>query len=417
MKKLVLFFLTVYDNWIRNIILLVGCFLSCVLLLGILYCADEYNTVFSYARNGHIKDYVFVSDSLLMEKSINNDTSSLDSDYTLEDALQSMGGVEVSYFVANLQVVDLNRFNEEGGNLMLNLAYPGTPSFNDMKQKIAEGRLPEARNEIVLSHEAKVYYSLGETVELGYIVFHENGSVEFHPMTAKVVGFMPENPITKDAIDLIFPDASLETLFNRESYYTGYIEGFIGQPFDYTDDGVPIELRFGANIKTCRATNGRTAEELYKDILKEYPGLTQSIITGSALREHYWQEKRPIILKLLIIFILSIMLFVCFLIGSLYLQAREKSLEMCVLYAHGMTWSGASFLVCASYFPGILLGMICGIYFFFANAKQRFGLYCRFQLSYVAWTCLICIGISMLCTLSIYVRMARQSPVEVIRKD
>ena len=62
MNKLHLFFMTIYDNSIRILILTLGCFFSCALLLGIFYTADEYITVFSYARNGHIEDYVFVND-------------------------------------------------------------------------------------------------------------------------------------------------------------------------------------------------------------------------------------------------------------------------------------------------------------------------------------------------------------------
>ena len=424
MKKLVLYFLTVYDNMIRNIILLLGCFISCALLLGIFYSADEYITVFSYARNGHIEDYVFASDNLAFGSSRYNTDSSSGTNQTLEDMFANLSGIEASYFVAELQVIDVNKI-VENGNINFNIAYPGTPSFNDIKQKIAEGRLPEARNEIVLCHEAKEYYSLGDLIVLGYPDMHDDYSYELHPLTVKVVGFMPPNPITKDQTIGVYSEASLKDFFKREAFVTGlnneynngFIEGFIGQPFDYADDGFPAKLRFDGNIKTCRATDGRTAEELCEDILKTYPGLTGKIITGSMLKEHYWQEIRPTVVKLLIAFVLSIMLFACFLIGSLYLQAREKSLEICVLYAHGMTWTGASFLVCASYFPGIILGMICGMIFFFGNADKNFGLYCSFEFSYVALTCLICLGISILCTIPIYIRMARQSPIEVIRKD
>ena len=411
MKKLVLYFLTVYDNLIRNIILLLGCFLSCTLLLGIFYSADEYITVFSYARNGHIEDYVFVSDHRSLMSRDGSNTY-----LTLEEALANIQDTEVSYFVKKLQVVDPNRI-DENGNLSLNIAYPGTPSFNEMNQRIAEGRLPEARNEIVLCHEAKEYYSLGDTIVLGYPDIHDDYSYDLHPLTVKVVGFMPKDPIIKDSINVVCPPNSLADFFNRESFDPNFIEGFIGEPFDYADDGFPVALRFDGNIKTCRATDGRTAEELCEDILKTYPGLSESVITGSTLKEHYWQKIRPTVVKLLIAFFLSVMLFSCFLIGSLYLQAREKSLEMSVLYAHGMTWAGASFLVCASYFPGIILGMICGMIFFFGNADKNFGLYCSFEFSYVALTCLICLGISILCTIPIYIRMARQSPIEVIRKD
>lgn len=412
MKKLVLYFLTVYDNAIRNLILLSGCFISCLLLLGILYSADEYNTIFSYAKNGHIEDYVFVSDNRDYMLSCDNN-----SDLTLEEALGNIHDTEVSYFVADLQVMCTDRVDEDGEIIELNIAYPGTPSFVEMKQRIAEGRLPEARNEIVLSHEAKAYFSLGESIELGYLDIHEDLTFDSYPLTVKVVGFMPKDPITKDATNCTCTASSLHNFFNRESFDRNFVEGFIGQPFDYTDDGFPVELRYGANIKTCRATDGRTAEELYEDILKTYPGLGGSIVTGSMLKEHYWQEIRPTVVKLLIAFVLSIMLFACFLIGSLYLQAREKSLEICVLYAHGMTWTEASFLVCASYFPGIILGMICAVIVFFGNAEQAFGLICDFRFSYVAWTCLICLGISILCTIPIFIRMARQSPIEVIRKD
>ena len=303
---------------------------------------------------------------------------------------------------------------DENENLMLNIAYPGTPSFNEMKQIISEGRLPEARNEIVLCHEAKAYYSLGDTIVLGYI---DIDAQKFRPLSVQVVGFMPKNPIAKDQTNCIDPSNSLGDMFNRHFPDNYFLEGFIGQPFDYTDDGVPVDLSFEANILTCRATDGRTPEKLCEDILKSFPGSTGSVITGATLKDHYWQEKRPIIVKLVIAFILSVMLFACFLIGSLYLQAREKSLEISILYAHGMTWAGASFLVCASYFPGIFLGMISGIIIFFAVAEQGFGLYCYFQFSYVAWTCLTCLGISILCTIPIYIRMARQSPIEVIRKD
>ena len=424
MKKLVLYFLTFYDNAIRNLIILLGCFVSSALLLGIFYTADEYITVFSYARNGHIEDYVFISNNLSVDTLTYNNTSSPDSDYSLEKALESISNVEVSYFVANLQVIDMN-LADGNGNINLNIAYPGTPSFNDIKQKIAEGRLPEARNEIVLCHEAKAYYSLGDTIVLGYQDIHDDYSFDLHPLTVKVVGFMPPNPITKDQTIGVYSEASLKDFFKREAFVTGlnneynngFIEGFIGQPSDYADDGFPVELRFDGNINTCRATDGRTAEELCEDLLKNYPGLSESIITGATLKDHYWQEKRPIIVKLVIAFILSVMLFACFLIGSLYLQAREKSLEISILYVHGMTWYAASFLVCASYFPGIFLGMISGIIIFFAVAEKGFGLYCYFQFSYVAWTCLICLGISILCTIPIYIRMARQSPIEVIRKD
>ena len=389
-------------------------------MLGILYSADEYNTIFSYAKNGHIEDYVFVSDNRLYMLSCDNNF-----DLTLEEALADIHDTEVSYFVAELQVLCTDRVDEDGEIIELNIAYPGTPSFVEMKQRIAEGRLPEARNEIVLSHEAKEYYSLGDSIVLGYLDIHEDQTFDSHPLTVKVVGFMPPNPITKDQTIEVYDEASLQDFFKRAAYIIGYhngftegfIEGFIGQPFDYTDDGFPVELQFGANITTCRATDGRTAEKLYEDILKTYPGLGGSIVTGSMLKEHYWQEIRPTVVKLLIAFVLSIMLFACFLIGSLYLQAREKSLEICVLYAHGMTWTEASFLVCASYFPGIILGMICAVIVFFGNAEQAFGLICDFRFSYVAWTCLICLGISILCTIPIFIRMARQSPIEVIRKD
>ena len=211
MKKLVLYFLTVYDNAIRNLILLLGCFISCMLLLGILYSADEYITIFSYAKNGHIEDYVFVSDNIPVEKLIYNNTSSSDSDYTLENVLESLGGVEASYFAANLQVVDLERFDEDGENLMLNIAYPGTPSFNEMKMRIAEGRLPEAKNEIVMCHEAKARYYLGETILLGYMDIHKD-YMDYRPLTVKVVGFMPKNPISKDVTNCIVPSNSLEAL-------------------------------------------------------------------------------------------------------------------------------------------------------------------------------------------------------------
>ena len=419
MNKLHLFFMTIYDNSIRILILTLGCFFSCALLLGIFYTADEYITVFSYARNGHIEDYVFVNDDMFhYYSSFSHLLPYSKSSFTIDEVLESVSvdGAEASYFCATLQCMDFVRHDDESPYESFDISYPGTPSFSEIKQKIVEGRLPEARNEIVLCYEAKGDYSLGDTIQIAYFDYE---SLEWHPITVQVVGFMPKKCIKKSQGCSVNIYASLENLFNRDSMYDEYklYDAFIGQPFDYTDDGVPVKLRFNINTITYRATDGRTTEELYDDILEAYPGLSENTITGTALKEHYWQEKRPIILKLVIAFILSVMLFACFLIGSLYLQAREKSLEMSVLYAHGMTWAGASFLVCASYFPGILLGMISGIIFFFAVAEKGFGLYCYFQFSYVAWTCLICLGISILCTIPIYIRMARQSPIEVIRKD
>ena len=418
MKRLILFFQTVYDNLFRNIILLVGCFLSCALLLSIFYCSDEYTTVLSYAQNGHIEDYVFVSGNLSSNDGIYENADTSNTNYALEDALKTVGGMEISPFVANLQVVDSNHFDADGENLMLNVAYPGMPSFNDMKLELSEGRLPEAKNEIVLCYEAKPHYSLNETIMLNYIDFHGD-YVEFHPISVRVVGFLMNRAITKDVTNFIQRENGLDDIFNRYSSYEdiGYLDGFLAQPFDYTDDGVPVSLRFSPNILTCRATDGRTPDELSEDILKAFPGLTESTITGSALKEHYWQANRQKNMKLIIGFILSIMIICCFLIGSLYLQARTKALEISVLYAHGMTWGESTFLICASYFPGILLGILLGIFFFFANAEQRLGIVCNFHFAYVAWTCLICLGISILCSLPIYIRMAYQSPIEIIRRD
>jgi len=406
MKRIYLFLLIVYENLLKNVLLFFGMLISSFLLLAVFSAADEYIEVIKHVEYGNFDQYVFVGN-------IGDPTAYLDTDHTEE--LKKLGNIEVNDYYNNLFMIQ-GYTDMSLPYVEFNIETSGVPTYNDIQVDLYEGRMPASPNEIVLTKRALEYFSLDQKITLDYIVSAE----ETHPITLTITGFLDDRVLLKRFGGVLFTNASYASLLEIDSYLNYPIDrlfGFISENTVSCDDGCPITSMQTAQILTCRSASGESPDELRNRIISTFPSLSECTYTGDALHDAYIRKNQTELSQLLIEVIIIFLLICCFLIGSLYLQARKKALEMTVIYMQGMTWISSISMIFASYLPGILLGISCGIYCFYNLSDMYFTNKVVFRIEYIVISAGICLILSLLCMIPIYIELAKRSPIETIRKD
>ena len=410
MKRIYLFLLIVYENLLKIVLLFGGMFVSVILLLSVFSSASKYIDILRHAEYGNFDEYVFVGN-------LGDPTAFLKLDYI--DDLKSIVNIEVEEYSNNLYLMQ-GLSDPSVPHIDYYVETLGTPSYSDIQVDLYSGRMPEAPNEVVLTKRSLEYYSIGQSITLDWVNILEDDSIDPHPVTLTIVGIIEDDVMLKKCGGVLYTNSDYSCLLELDSY--------LNYPFDrhfaivsdgtvFCDDNVPLKPRNPAQILTCRSTAGETPTELRNRILQAFPDLVNSTYEGEALHDAYIRNNRTIFSQLLIAILILFLLIFCFLIGSLYLQARKKALEMTVIYMQGMTWISSISMVFAAYLPGILLGIACGIYCFYPLSENFLSNESRFRLEYVLISAGICLLLSLLCMIPIYIELARRSPIETIRKD
>lgn len=420
MKKIILYFLQVYENCVNNLVLYFGTFFISILLLYTFYYSDEFATSLMYSRNGHFDDYVFVNSTYYNMEEVELFGSEIEKTMITSTLLNSLGDISYGEYIPNLTLGDYIHKHSNGDPTTIEIYYPGTPSIIDMQIRLSQGRYPEKNNEVVLNYEASSVYSLNEIITIVYVQANdEKTDFSFHPVTVQVVGFMEKSKLFKSPDTLVSPNQSLIHLLYSSSIEDYY--GFSSEPFTVADDGCPITIKnsssFSNNILACRSTSGKSPEALKSEIIKHFPILKNSAVTGEELSATYIKECRILIAKIITYDTIILLLLACFLIGSLYLHARKKALEMTVMYMNGMTWISSISMMFASYLPGVVLGIGCGIYCYYPLSIRFFESRSYFRIEYVVISSGICLILALLCMIPLYIELMRRPPVETIRKE